>query len=240
MVNGILHDLSNALAPVILSADHLGSNGGDIDRKLVMGIKIGAKHCAGLVSQLLAFVRGVGGQRNDLDLKLLVSNFTQFIGLLLPSEVQIETEFLREISPVPADITQLQQVLLNLCINARDAMPKGGKISIKVDQLDCCESPIPINSRSRPSSYAVLSVIDTGRGIPCDNVDRVFEPFFSTKEFGRGTGLGLSTVREIVVSHGGFVTVESQLGKGSTFRIFLPVSPSQKTTALSADNSSIP
>jgi signal transduction histidine kinase len=239
---GLAHDLSNALAPVLMSAEQLGAVGTDGHAKLVATIKTGAQHCAALVRQLLVFARGAHGRHIDLDLRVLVNDFASFIRSTLPGNVRLEIEVRQEPELVRADATQLQQVLMNLCINARDAMPEGGRIALVLDRMnfDCGKDRRAADSENPTGAYAVLSVIDAGGGIPRDIIERIFDPFFTTKEPGKGTGLGLSITQGIVKAHGGFVAVESEPGQGAAFRIFLPASASASSTAGGPDRRSSP
>jgi CheY-like chemotaxis protein len=145
------------------------------------------------------------------------------MGQTLKGNVQVGLQFNQPPPPIQADVTQLKQVLMNLCINARDAMPEGGEIAITVDRINIDETRAGTLPEENPGAYVVLIVADTGSGIPPEVMERIFDPFYTTKAGGKGTGLGLSTVRGIVKGHGGFLTVESQPGRGTTFRIHLPV-----------------
>jgi signal transduction histidine kinase len=242
LATGLAHDLSNALAPVLMSAEQLGAVGMDSHAKLIATIKTGAQHCAALVRQLLIFARGGHGRLIDLDLGLLVNDFAPFIRSTLPDNVHLEVEVRREPRLVRADVTQLQQVLMNLCINARDAMPEGGRIALVLDRIDfeCDKDRRPADREIYPDSYAILSVVDMGGGISRDVIERIFDPFFTTKQPGNGTGLGLSITKGIVKAHGGFVAVESEPGQGAAFRIFLPAGASTPLRAPGPDRSPNP
>jgi PAS domain S-box-containing protein len=222
LVSGIAHDLNNVLAPILMSAGLLKLNAAESDRKFVAAIEAGAQHGAAMVRQLLSFARGTEGRHSDLDLCSLLVDFEKFIRPTLPASILVETKILAEPPPVRADATQLNQVLMNLCINARDAMSEDGLITISLDyiQLDRTHALAQLEGHHGP--YAVLMVTDTGAGIPPEILDRIFDPFFTTKGEGQGTGLGLSTVRGIVKGHRGFLTVDSKVGRGTTFRIYLP------------------
>jgi signal transduction histidine kinase len=224
LATGLAHDLSNALAPVLMSAEQLAAVGTEGHAKLVATIRTGAQHCAALVRQLLAFARGAHGSRADLDLGLLVHDFAPFLRSTLPGNVWLEIEVHDQPQWVRADATQIRQVLMNLCINARDAMPEGGRIALVLDRMDFDRDKAqrPADLETCPDAYAILSVIDSGGGISRDIIDRIFDPFFTTKQPGKGTGLGLSITKGIVKAHGGFVAVESEAGRGAAFRVFLP------------------
>jgi signal transduction histidine kinase len=222
LIGGVAHDLNNTLAPILMSADRLGGAAGSRRADLVENIRAGARHCAELARQLLAFSRGAGIARTDMDLEPLLEGLARLVRPMLGRGIRLDLEIRREPPLVRADATQLRRALMNLCINARDAMADGGRISLRLDRIDFDDARPPPGGRPGPDSYAVLSVADTGAGIPHGIIDRIFDPFFTTKAPGRGTGLGLPTVKEIVKAHGGFMAVESRLDRGTTFRIFLP------------------
>src|SRR5205085_12229510 len=135
---------------------------------------------------------------------------------------------------------RIHQVLMNLCVNARDAMPDGGKLSIKVENLYLDENYARLHIEAKPGRYAIITVADTGTGIPAHIVDKIFEPFFTTKEHGKGTGLGLSTVTGIVRGHGGFINVYSEPDRGTQFRVFLPAITLTESYALEEEQSDMP
>jgi two-component system, cell cycle sensor histidine kinase and response regulator CckA len=224
LVGGIAHDLNNVLAPILMSVDLLR---GMVDTPeadmLVRTMQRSVKHGSALVQQLLAFARGAEGRHLELELIPLLTEFVEFMRETLTGDIKLDLIFKRSPPPVMADATQLKQVLMNLCINARDAMSSGGCITITIDEAEIAEAQAHLLPESQPGRYVVMSVTDTGSGIPSAILERIFDPFFTTKETGRGTGLGLSTVRGIVKGHGGFLTVESDAGRGTTFRIYLPV-----------------
>ncbi len=223
LAGGIAHDLNNMLAPILTSSDLLKySNSPEESEKLLRIIESSAKHGAALVRQLLAFARGAEGQHTDVSLRTLLEDFGAFIRPTLGKTVVFATEFRGDIPDVRADSTQIKQVLVNLCLNARDAMPHGGRISLLLGEVTLDATGVQSYPGAKPGHYAEIVVVDTGSGIPPDKIDRIFDPFFTTKEQGKGTGLGLSTVRGIVKGHGGFISVESEMNRGTTFRILLP------------------
>lgn len=224
LVGGIAHDLNNVLAPILMSVDLLREmvDSPDADT-LVRTMQRSVKHGSALVQQLLAFARGAEGRHVEIELEPLLTEFVEFMRQTLAGNIKLDLSFKQSPPAVLADATQLKQVLMNLCINARDAMTSGGRITIAVDGAEIDEAQAHLLPESQPGSYIVMSVADTGSGIPPGILERIFDPFFTTKETGRGTGLGLSTVRGIVKGHGGFLTVESDAGRGTTFRIYLPV-----------------
>jgi signal transduction histidine kinase len=231
LVGGVAHDLSNTLAPILMSVDRLGVPGKARRRDLVHGIRAGARHCAALARQLLAISQGAGIPREELRLSPLVEDFTGLIGPMLGGDFQVDFESRSEALRVRADPTQVRQALMNLCLNARDAMAGGGRIRVVLDRAEFDDTRTPPGEEPGRASYAVVSVTDSGAGIPAAILGRIFDPFFTTKGNGRGTGLGLPTVKEIVKSHGGFLAVESRVRRGTTFRIYLPAISDSKSPA---------
>lgn len=220
-LNGLVHDLRNGLAAIIISADYLQANGAvSRDQKLAQAVRSGAQYCSGIVARISRHLQGKSEHRSIVDLREMVEDFVRYLCVGMPVNIAIRLEASKYIPGVVADPTQLQQVLMNLCINARDAMPRGGKIVVSLDSIeraDGCSGDV-----AEAMSYAILSVSDSGCGIPIGSIDRIFDPSYSTKIGGKRGGIGLVTTKEIVASHGGFLTVESEVGRGSTFRVFLP------------------
>lgn len=226
LVGGIAHDLGNLLVPILLGVKVLGQRYGDdpkTARTLEM-IRRSAQRGSDMVKQVLAFARGVEGERVRLNPIDVIHEVEKIMSETFPASIEIELKAPQDLWPVMGDSTQLQQVLMNLCVNARDAMSDGGRVTIEAENLVVDESLARANIEARPGKYVRIAVTDTGAGIPPDVLDKVFEPFFTTKPTGKGTGLGLSTVYSIVKSHGGFVTVYSEVGTGTAFSIYLPVS----------------
>lgn len=224
MVGGIAHDLNNMLAPILMAVDVLQRMETNPEAQDLIGtMRRSAVNGAALVQQLLAFARGAEGQHEEVDLRPLLTEFVEFMGKTLKGEARLKISFKKLPPPVKVDVTQIKQVLMNLCINARDAMPHGGEIAITVDRVEIDEAQAQALAGGAAGSYAVMNVADTGEGISAEDMERIFDPFFTTKETNRGTGLGLVTVRGIVKGHGGFLTVDSVPGQGTTFHIYLPV-----------------
>jgi PAS domain S-box-containing protein len=223
LAGGIAHDLNNVLAPILMAIALLklkvSDEGG---RRLLAMLELNAERGAQLVRQVLAFGRGAEGNRILIQPLYIAREIEQIVNDTFPKAIEFVLKCDRDSWTVTGDPTQLHQVLLNLCVNARDAMPTGGKITLQIENTELDETYASMNSGSRPGPYLVISVSDTGTGIPVKIRDRIFEPFFTTKDLGRGTGLGLSTSLGIVQSHGGFFNLTSEMGKGSTFKIFLP------------------
>jgi CheY-like chemotaxis protein len=181
-----------------------------------------ADRAAGLTRQLLAFSRRQVMQPRQLDLNEVVANMTKMLARILGEDVALQLNYCPQPARVHADAGMMEQVLLNLAINSRDAMPKGGLLAIKISAAEVDAARLAEYSERRTGRFACLSVMDTGCGIPPENLRRIFEPFFTTKEVGKGTGLGLATVYGIVKQHEGWIEVESELGKGTAFKVFLP------------------
>jgi two-component system cell cycle sensor histidine kinase/response regulator CckA len=187
-----------------------------------MQIKQNATRAATLVRQLLAFSRRQTLRPQVLDLGDALSDLTMLLRRLIGEKVKLDLVHGRDLWPVKVDVSQFEQVIVNLAVNARDAMPDGGKLTVKTANLTADEAAQLSHKGMPAADYVRIDISDTGTGIPADIVDKIFEPFFSTKEVGKGTGLGLSTVYGIVKQTGGFVYVDSRPGEGTSFRIFLP------------------
>ena len=223
LAGGIAHDLNNLLTPIALCTTLLRDEALSADcKELVESIHASTKRGAELVKQVLTFSRGIQGTRIALNLRLVVNEVGSIASKTFPKSISFLVDMPRDLPLVSGDSTQLEQVLMNLCLNARDAMPAGGsiKVSGRVRTLD--EPTAARHTGVHPGTFVELAVVDTGCGMAPEVVDRIFEPFFTTKELGNGTGLGLSTSLGIMRAHGGFIEVESQVGRGSTFRMALP------------------
>lgn len=224
MVGGVAHDLNNVLGHVLMAAELLQTMPvGPEVHNLAEGMLRSARHGAALVHQLLAFARGEVESPAPLAIEPFLHEFVALVSQSLGAGIRVRLEGGCEQEKIRADHTQLKQVLMNLCLNARDAMPDGGEIRLGVRRVRFDDAEARALPEGRAGEFLVLSVSDHGVGIPPADLERIFEPFFSTKEAGRGTGLGLSTVRGIVRGHGGFVTVASEMNRGTTFAIHLPV-----------------
>jgi len=220
---GIAHDLNNILAPMLLAAALLKSKLSEPkDQTMASIIETGAQRGAAIIRQLLMFSRGAEGTRVNLQAGHLLTEMLQIVRETFPRNIQVELNGAGDLWTVSADATQLHQVLINLCVNARDAMPGGGKLTLSAANIRLTEDRSHFHPLARPGAYVLLTVADTGHGIPREIVDRIFDPFFTTKPLGQGTGLGLSTVMGIVKNHGGFLTVASEPGEGTTFSVYLP------------------
>ena len=223
LASGIAHDLNNVLAPILMSVGLLDDLVADATgKKLLETVRVSAWRGAQMVKQILSFTRGVAGHRDVVQLQPLIAEIARILRETLPRDIQICTTGNPELWPVLADTTQLHQVLMNLCVNARDAMPAGGVLSIHAENVTLEAQQVSGQEGMKPGRYLELSVADTGTGIAPESLADIWDPYFSTKAPDEGTGLGLPTAQRIVQAHGGFITVESQLGQGTRFRAFLP------------------
>lgn len=249
LASGVAHDLNNILTPIVAVSQLLPMKLKDQDAQSQNFLQIlqnSARRGTDLVQQILAFGRGVEGQRAVIQVGHLLSEVGKVARQTFPKNIQISITLAEEgLWQVAADATQLHQVLMNLFVNARDAMPNGGTLSVKAENLYIDETYARVHIDAHVGSYIAITVADTGMGIPPEAIDRIFEPFFTTKALGKGTGLGLSTVLSIVRSHGGFLNVYSEVNKGTRFKVYLPaeeaVQPSVTITAelLQGDGSCI-
>ncbi len=228
LASGIAHDLNNVLAPIMMAVELLKGETGDDPRrrKILDAIHVSSRRGADLVKQVLSFARGLDGERTVLRLRHLINDLDAIISETFPRSIRITTQVPEDLWPVMGDPTQLHQVLLNLAVNARDAMPHGGALALTATNVTIDDQYAGTGQVVKTGPYVLLQVSDTGLGIPPEVRDRIFEPFFTTKEFGKGTGIGLTTVATIVKGHGGFLEVESEVGRGTTFRVYLPADPS--------------
>ena len=209
------------------------------DRELMELIEKSAQRGAGIIRQLLTFSRGIEGERVTVQVRHMIKEMAEIVRETFPRNLKLRELLSPDLWPILADPTQLHQVLMNLCVNARDAMPEGGVLSLAASNVDLDDDAVRLLMQGRPGRYVLVAVRDTGHGIPRELVDRIFEPFFTTKGVGKGTGLGLSTVSGIVRSHGGFVTVDSEIGLGSSFNIYLPSMPDSDAATAPAIKSTV-
>jgi two-component system, cell cycle sensor histidine kinase and response regulator CckA len=230
LASGIAHDLNNALAPVLMIAELLQHKKLDPQsQKLLVELKNSAKRGANLVKQVLFFAKGIEGQRTTLQVRYLLGEIKQIATRTFPKSIGIYTDISPTLWTVHADATQLHQVLMNLVINARDAMPDGGTLSICAENLFIDEHYARMNFDASVGPYIAITVSDTGMGMSPEILDKIFEPFFTTKDVGKGTGLGLSTAMGIIKTHGGFVKVYSEVEQGSRFKVYLPSQEGSET-----------
>jgi PAS domain S-box-containing protein len=223
LASGIAHDLNNILGSLTVGLDLLRMTHPDIpDEPLLAMLRSGVRRGTDLVRQVLTFSRGLEGPRRPVPLRPLVEELTGFFRQTFPKSITIKAALPDGLWPVNADPTQLYQLLTNLCINARDAMPQGGELRIAAQNQRLGGAAAGPTQGLAPGRYVVLTVEDTGTGIPPELVDKVFEPFFTTKEVGQGTGLGLATAQSIVRNHGGRIDVASAVGQGTRFTVYFP------------------
>ncbi len=233
LAGGIAHDLNNVLSPIVMSVALLKMKTDDPTSLEVLDtVETSARRGADMVQQVLSFARGVEGQRLIVQPKHLLRELQKIIVDAFPKNIELKLVQKTDLWNVLGDPTQLHQVLLNLCVNARDAMPDGGRITITADNATLDEQYATIHHDAHSGPHVVLQVHDNGTGIPAALIEKIFDPFFTTKELGKGTGLGLSTSLAIVKSHGGFILVNSEAGRGATFKIHLPayLDASEETT----------
>ena len=232
LAGGVAHDLNNILAPIMMSAPLLRQGLGPKETEtLILNIETSAQRGADIVKQLLTFARGMEGERVVVNLRHMVEEMAKIVRETFPKNINVQAKNSRELWPIIGDPTHIHQVLLNLCINARDALPNGGSIAIVAENMTIDDHYASFDADAKQGPYVVLRVTDTGTGIPPEILDKIFDPFFTTKEHGKGTGLGLSTVLGIAKSHGGFLNVTSEAGKGTTFSCFFPATPNAKVEA---------
>jgi len=223
LAGGIAHDMNNVLSPIMMSLALLQISFPDPKSQELLDIlSSSAQRGADMVRQVLSFARGVEGRRMEVQVKHLIDEIEKIARDTFPKNIELRTSVPYDLWTVVADTTQLHQVLINLCVNARDAMPAGGTLLISAENVSLDAHYAGLNLEAKPGPYAVIHVEDTGAGMPPEIVEKIFDPFFTTKEIGKGTGLGLSTSLGIVKSHGGFIRVYSDPGKGTKFTVYLP------------------
>ena len=223
LASGIAHDLNNVLAPILMAIEMLRLKLPDESSQHWLSIlQQSAERGRQMVKQVLSFARGLEGDRLPVQLRYLIKDFVGIIRDTFPKAINIECEVANDLWPVSADVTQIHQVLMNLAVNARDAMPAGGKLSVTAENVTLDENYARMNLDAKPGRFVRITVADTGAGMTPEVMERIFEPFYTTKEPGKGTGLGLSTALAIVKSHGGFITVQSEPHRGASFAIYLP------------------
>jgi PAS domain S-box-containing protein len=220
---GIAHDLNNALAPIVMASELLGDEiASESGRRMLDMVQTSARRCGDMVKQILSFSRGAGQGWELLDPCKIVDEIAALTRETFPRLITITARCEPRSNRFHGNLTQMHQVLMNLLVNARDAMPRGGSISVKVKNVLLHDYSSKMLGREVTGPYLSISVTDTGTGIPPEIVDKIFEPFFTTKEIGKGTGLGLSTVFSLVKNHEGFLELRTEVGKGTTFELFFP------------------
>src|SRR6266849_3919003 len=225
LAGGIAHDFNNVICAILgwAELEYKEAQPGTRLQERLQKICDQAQRAAGLTSQLLAFARRQVLQPRRIDLNKLVEEGISLLRRVIGEDIEVCLRPAANLHVTLADPVQIDQVLMNLSLNARDAMAKGGRLVIETQNVDIDEDYCRLHTYYvRPGSYVLLAVSDTGIGMDAATIDRIFEPFFTTKEIGKGTGLGLATVFGVVKQHGGFINVYSELGKGTTFRVYLP------------------
>jgi two-component system, cell cycle sensor histidine kinase and response regulator CckA len=229
LAGGVAHDLNNVLTPILCTIDLLKMHVNDPqDRQLIEKTRASAHHGAALVRELLAFARGADGERTRIDPATALANLEPLIRQALPDQIEVAVQHRQPAWPIEANATQFSQVIINLALNARDAMPSGGRLEITTERATVDATLAAANPGTQPGRFLCISVRDTGTGIAPDILERIFDPFFTTKSAGKGTGLGLSIIAGIMKSHRGFVQVDSEPGRGTTFHLYFPALPAPR------------
>ncbi|MBN2703352.1 MAG: response regulator, partial [Pontiellaceae bacterium] len=217
------YDLNNILSPIIMGSEMLSMTVKDPDEKATLAIiQESAHRGADTIRQLLTFARGTEAKKGPVQPRHLLKEITRLVKQTFPKNIEIYSDYEIRSETMLADPSQFHQVLMNLCVNARDAMPEGGILFIKLENIKIEESQVSIHPAARPGTYVVFEVSDNGEGISPEILEHIFDPFFTTKPQGKGSGLGLASVLGIVEGHDGFILIDSLPGKGSTFRIYIP------------------
>ncbi len=235
LASGIAHDLNNVLTPILGIVQLLPLKVPNLDHRTQHLLEIlndSAKRGADLVKQILAFARGIEGKPIETQIGHLLVEIQKIIRQTFPKNIELVHDLPQDLWLISADGTLLHQVFMNLCVNARDAMPEGGQLSMTAENITIDEYYARIHIDAKVGSYVVVTIADTGMGIPLEIIDRIFDPFFTTKEVGQGTGLGLSTVLGIIKSHHGFINVYSELNQGTRFKVYFPASETHEITPI--------
>jgi len=241
LAGGIAHDLNNVLTPIMMSIELLKLKEQDPMRLDVLTtIESSAKRGADMVLQVLSFARGMEGRQLEVQVAHLITEIQKIAQDTFLKNIEVRSNIEPDLWLVRGDPTQLHQILLNLCVNARDAMPNGGTLSLSAANLMIDEKYAAANIEAKSGPHVCIQVEDNGIGMFPEVSDRIFEPFFTTKELGKGTGLGLSTTIAIIRSHGGFVRVQSEVGIGTSFRVYLPAQSGIGKEAVSATSVELP
>jgi two-component system, cell cycle sensor histidine kinase and response regulator CckA len=232
LAGGMAHDLNNLFTPILMTAQILQRRFTDpSNQELLKILEVNTQQGADLVKQVLTFAEGAVGKRTPLKVGLLLADMSRVIHHTFPKNIQVNyTDPAPDLWLIRADVTQLHQVVMNLCVNARDAMPDGGELALTAINQQVLAAQSRHHDQAQPGFYVVIQVKDNGTGMTPTVQERMFEPFFTTKDIGKGTGLGLSTVLGIVTNYNGFVEVETKADHGSTFRVYLPAEPPLPTS----------
>ncbi len=224
LAGGIAHDINNVLLPILMSVDFLKGDVPTAQRLTILNdLETSAQRGAEMVKQILSFARGVEGQKGLVHVKHVIGEMANMVKRAFPKSIDFRSDLARGLWLVIGDATQIYQLAMNLCVNARDAMPGGGTLAVAAKNVTLTdETAAKLHPDAKAGPYVELCVRDSGTGIPAAILEKIFDPFFTTKEFGKGTGLGLSTVLGIAKGHGGFLLVKSTVGQGTEFSVYLP------------------
>ena len=240
LAGGIVHDLNNILSPILMSVQILQKKLPDSQsQQILQTLENNVKRGANLLKQVLSFARGIEGKQTIVQIQPLMAEIEQIITQTFPKSIICQVDIPKNLWYIRGDTTQLHQVLINLVVNARDAMPNGGILRIAAENVVIGEHSAQLNIDAKVGSYIAIVVTDTGMGMSSSVQQRIFEPFFTTKDVGQGTGLGLSTALGIIKNHGGFVNVYSQVGRGTQFTVYFRASTSKETHLLSQELESV-
>ncbi|MBI3003832.1 MAG: PAS domain S-box protein [Ignavibacteriales bacterium] len=232
LAGGIAHDINNVLTPIIMASEIFRDRLSDEESQRMLDmVESSAKRGADIVKQILTVARRVDGERAEVQLKHLIKEMAKIGEETFPKSIRTQTSIHKDLWTIMGDATQLHQILLNLSVNARDAMPDGGTLTLAAENILLDEHYARMHLDAKPGPYVMIQVADTGTGIPSDKLHRIFEPFFTTKEPGKGTGLGLSTVHAIIKNHQGFINTYSEIGKGTQFSVYIPAVPAHTAAA---------
>ena len=241
LASGIAHDLNKVLSPMLLATRILRAKKMEReDRQWLDALKINAEHAGGLITQLMSLARGIEGERTPIQLRHLIHETVGVLKRVFPESISIKTRIATDLWTIVGNATHVYQVLVSVCVNARDAMPRGGALTIEAHNTVFGGAPSSGYGGEKGSRHVLIKVSDTGVGIPAEIIDKVFEPFFSTKHAKNGTGLGLSTVLRIVTSHKGVITVSSEPGTGTEFKMFFPVEVPANASNVEAASEQLP
>ena len=241
LAGGIAHDLNNILSPMLMAVQILQRKHADEEsQQWLAALRENAERGASLIKQLLSFARGTEGEKMPVQPRHLIKEVIRILRDTLPKFIGIKFFIPDNLWTVSADPTQIHQVLMNLAVNARDAMPQGGTLTLKAENVLIDDDYALLRREARAGKFVMITVGDTGMGIAAENLEKIFEPFFTTKEIGKGTGLGLSTVAGIVKSHQGFINVYSEAGRGTRFDVYLPGIETEETQAAETITAEIP